>query len=82
MQTQSLSALPLCKEAYITSIAIQGDLRRRLFDLGFLQGSRVTALFRSPLGDPTAYQIRDTVIALRREDADRISIAPAVKEAP
>ena len=26
---------------------------------------------RSPLGDPTAYLIRDTIIALRKEEASK-----------
>jgi ferrous iron transport protein A len=43
-------------------------------DLGFIPGSRVEALRRSPLGDPVAYRIRGAVIALRRADAGRIHI--------
>jgi len=48
---------------------------RRLQDIGFIPGTAVTCLQRSPLGDPTAYRIRGTVIALRREDAKNILLA-------
>ena len=50
-------------------------MRRRLQDIGFIPGTAVTCLQRSPLGDPTAYRIRGTVIALRREDAKNILLA-------
>ena len=43
-------------------------------DLGFIPGGTVTALQESPFGDPVAYPVLDTVIALRRSDARRIII--------
>lgn len=61
---QSLS--PLCR----------GPERRRFLDLGILPGTRVRAEMRSPAGDPTAYRIRDSLIALRREQARLILLAP------
>ena len=47
-------------------------MRRRLQDMGFIPGTTVACLQRSPLGDPTAYRIREAVIALREEDARHI----------
>lgn len=51
---------------------VQGVLRRRLLDLGFVAGNTVEVLRRSPLGDPTAYRVSNTTIALRREESDLI----------
>jgi len=48
--------------------------RRRLMDLGILPGVTIEAAFTSPSGDPTAYLVRDTLIALRKEQANYISI--------
>lgn len=53
----------------VTSIADTSRIRRRLQDLGIVPGTRVECIGESPLGDPTAYRVRQTVIALRREDA-------------
>lgn len=53
----------------ISGIEVQGVLRRRLLDLGFVVGNVVEVLRRSPLGDPTAYRISNTTIALRREES-------------
>lgn len=80
MLYQTLAALPLYGRAYIDTLNISGDLRRRLLDLGFTPGSIVTPLFRSPLGDPTAYAVMGSIIALRSSDAEAIYIIPVKKE--
>lgn len=50
-------------------------LRLRLLDLGFVPGTLVKCTGRSPLGDPCAYLVRRTVIALRKADASQVNIA-------
>jgi DtxR family Mn-dependent transcriptional regulator len=54
--------------------ACRGAERRRLLDLGFVPGTEVEVEMVSPGGDPTAYRVRGTVIALRREQAGLIRI--------
>jgi len=54
--------------------------RRRLLDLGVLPGTEVRAEFVSPGSDPVAYRIREALIALRRDQADLILLAPEVLE--
>ncbi|GIK56386.1 MAG: hypothetical protein HND44_06805 [Chloroflexi bacterium] len=61
-------------EVIAISPACRGAERRRFMDLGILRGAKITAGFRSPGGDPVAYQIRGATIALRREQAAFISI--------
>jgi len=69
-----LSSLPLRKQGIVASIKAEGFLRGRLLDLGFVPGTVVEPIRRSPLGDPTAYRIRETVIALRSEEGDKILV--------
>jgi DtxR family Mn-dependent transcriptional regulator len=52
----------------------RGVERRRFLDLGIVPGTLVAAELTSASGDPTAYRIRDTLIALRREQAALIHI--------
>lgn len=52
----------------------RGEARRRLLDLGFVRGTKITIQNVSPLGNPTAYNLRDTLIALRKEQAEAILI--------
>ncbi|ALF11153.1 FeoA family protein [Parageobacillus thermoglucosidasius] len=47
-------------------------MKRRLLDLGFVPGCEITVLQKSPLGDPTAYRVSNTTIALRKEESDYI----------
>jgi len=57
------------------SPACRGPERRRLLDLGFVPGTRVEVEMVSPGGDPTAYRVRGTVVALRREQANLIRVS-------
>jgi len=70
----TLDRLPLNSSGEIISLDFTGNLRRRILDLGFSVGSKVVSAFKSPAGDPVAYIVRGTVIALRNEDAEKIKI--------
>ena len=43
--------------------------------LGLIPGTRVTCQGRSPAGDPAAYLVRGTVVALRARDAAAVGLA-------
>lgn len=56
------------------STACRGLERRRLMDLGILPGTIIQKEFSNPSGDPSAYLIRDALIALRVEQSNLIQI--------
>jgi len=56
------------------SPACRGPERRRLLDLGFVPGTAVEVELVSPAGDPTAYRVRGSVVALRREQAGLVRV--------
>ncbi|MFZ7945363.1 FeoA family protein [Neobacillus sp. 19] len=56
----------------ITSLHLDGVMRRRLLDLGFVKGAMVEVVRKSPLGDPIAFRVSQTTIALRKEESSRI----------
>ena len=58
----------------VKKLNTKGSQRRRLLDLGLVSNTAIEALQKSPSGDPTAYQIRGAVIALRKEDAFNILV--------
>lgn len=60
--------------ARVTVLTAEGGIRRRLRDIGLIEGTRVRCLNRGPSGDPVAYLIRGAVIALRREDSSSVMI--------
>jgi ferrous iron transport protein A len=69
-----LHLLPPGAAAKVVGMEAGGPKRRRLLDLGFVPGAVVEVVRRSPFGDPTAYAIKGSVIALRREDAAGILV--------
>jgi len=54
----------------------RGVERRRLFDLGIIPGTPIDVEMVNPSGDPTAYRIRGSVIALRSNQARLIKVNP------
>jgi len=54
--------------------ACRGFMRRRLLDLGFTPGARVRPDLTTFAGDPRAYRVRGTTIALRRDQSARILV--------
>ena len=64
------------EEAYILGISKEsrGERRRRLLDLGFVKGTKISIDLTSPMQDPTAYVVKGTSIALRKDQASRILI--------
>ncbi|MCI8384360.1 MAG: ferrous iron transport protein A [Clostridia bacterium] len=73
-QEKTLNHLPLNTKGIIKKINCTGTIRRRLLDLGFVEGTSITPVLISPSQDPRAFSIRGTLIAIRKEDANLISI--------
>ncbi len=62
--------------AEVRELFSRGTLRRRLRDMGLIEGTRVSCIGKSPGGDPSAYLVRGTVIAIRACDASEIAVTP------
>ena len=60
--------------AILDGIDLPGDDARRLMELGFLPGARVTAGLSAPGGDPQVFQVDGSEIALRRETAQKLRV--------
>ena len=62
--------------AFVKGLNSSGALRRRLLDMGIVEGTRVECLGMSPGGDPTAFLVRGAVLAIRGQDCRDILIYP------
>ena len=69
---KTLSSLNEGSSGRVAELKINGSMRRRLQDIGLIEGTEVLCLQKSPSGDPVAYLIRGAVIALRGEDSSKI----------
>lgn len=76
---ENLARLSILKEGETAKIIgiskeIRGESRRRLLDLGFVKGADVRLDLLNPLGEPNAFLIKGTSIALRNNQASKILI--------
>ena len=79
--TSSESALSLAdigvgECASVLEVSASDAIGRRLMDLGLVPGTAVRAVRRSPMGDPTVYELRGYRLCLRRVDAARVRVGP------
>lgn len=71
----SLQCLKEGDKAKVVKLLSEGSIKRRLQDIGVIEGTEIERLQSSPTGDPIAYFIRGAVIALRSEDSLNIIVA-------
>lgn len=62
------------EEAYVVDIYVKGPLRRRLFDLGLVPGTKLCRRYTAPAASPIAYEVQGMVLALRQGDAEQITV--------
>ena len=81
--SQRLSQLPEGETAVVVELdaLCRGFPRRRLLDLGITPGTRVEAALDNTFGDPRAFRLRGTLIALRKDQADQIWVRPLIEQA-
>jgi DtxR family Mn-dependent transcriptional regulator len=72
----NLSDLQMGEEGEVIALGaeLQGFTRRRLLDLGLTPQARVGVYLDNAFGDPRAYRVRGTTIALRNDQASHIQV--------
>ena len=58
----------------ILYISNECEIKRRLFDMGFIKGNEISCVRRNFLGSPIAYKIEGSVVALRKNDAQKVGV--------
>jgi ferrous iron transport protein A len=80
----ALDQLPDAQEGIVVSVRpsdlMPPDLVRRLIEIGFLPGERVSILTRGVFGgSPLAVRVGTSTFALRRVEAQCVMVAPRVR---
>ncbi len=82
-ETAKANAMPLAELTYdqraeivVLDEAVQGFTRRRFLDLGLTPGTVIYPELQNFFGDPRAYRVRGTLIALRKDQAAQIWVKP------
>ena len=58
----------------IAAVTAEGEMGRRIRDMGLVPGSRITIRGRAPLQDPVAVQVMGFTLTLRNREADYIQV--------
>ncbi len=75
-----LADLATGEKAVIVRVNGHGSFRKRLIEMGFIQGKEVKVVLNAPLKDPIEYEIIGYKVSLRREEARNIEVV-SVEEA-
>lgn len=73
--TVSLRSLAKGQHATIASITAEGEMGRRIRDMGLVPGVEIQVVGRAPLEDPVAIRLLGFTLTLRNNEADYIQVA-------
>ena len=71
-----LDGLEKGRSARIVRVRGAGAFRKRILEMGFVQGKEVTMLGRAPLGDPYRFEVMGYCVTLRRDELKLIDVEP------
>ena len=74
METMPLTKLELGTTGRIKEINCNESIKRRLLDLGLIPNTHITPIMKSIAGDSIAYEVRNIILAIRKQDADKIIV--------
>ena len=69
-----LADLKTGEKAVVVRVNGHGGFRKRLIEMGFIQGKEVKVVLNAPLKDPIEYEILGYKVSLRREEARLIDV--------
>ncbi len=58
----------------VVRITASGPFKKRLLEMGFIQGAEVEVVKYAPLKDPVEYMVKGYHISLRHEEAQQIEV--------
>ena len=77
-----LSDLGRNEAGRVCRIETEGSVKKRICDMGLVEGTYVECVGRSPAKDPAAYRIRGAVVAIREADGRDIWVKSEKKPLP
>lgn len=59
----------------IETVSADGELGRRIRDMGLIAGTECKVIGKAPLKDPVALRLKDFTLTLRNSEADHITVS-------
>jgi ferrous iron transport protein A len=73
-ELRTLDQLRPGQKAVVRKVGGQGAVRRRLMDMGVVNGVEIELVKAAPLGDPLEFRLRGYHLSLRKAEARQIEI--------
>ena len=74
MQRMNLRQMKSKQSGTIAAISAEGEMGRRIRDMGLVPGTHITVQGRAPLYDPVALRLMGFTLTLRNSEADFIDV--------
>lgn len=74
MNFESLRSLKPGESAVVHKITVNGELGRRIRDMGLVPGTELMVMGRAPLKDPVEIKLKGYNLTLRNNEADHILV--------
>lgn len=73
----TLNDIEIGNSCTVEKLNDNGEIRRRIMDMGITKGTQISVMKIAPLGDPIELTVRGYHLSLRRSDAANIEVTPA-----
>lgn len=74
MTTITMRQMHVGQKGVISGVKAEGEMGRRIRDMGLIRGARVMIQGRAPLNDPVAVRVMGFTLSLRNNEADEIVV--------
>lgn len=74
MNNRTLESLQVGESGTISQIVAPKEIKRRLMDMGFTRGIKVSIIKRAPMGDPIEVSLRGYNLCIRKEQASNLAL--------
>lgn len=73
-EMMSLRNMKVDQKSIIRMVSGEGELGRRIRDMGIVPNTEIMVIGKAPLKDPVALRLRDFTLTLRNSEADFIFV--------
>lgn len=74
MNNDLLTNLPAGTDANVVSVEGNNSITRRLMEMGVVPGVAIRVVKSAPFGDPLEIRVRGYSLAVRRNEADSVTV--------
>lgn len=72
--TITLRDIPVGQSATVVKLVGEGQIKRRIMDMGITKGTKIDVRKVAPLGDPIEVTVRGFELSLRKDEAQNVIV--------